>query len=224
MPCALVVVTYEGDYHRTVHDYLHDNRTYERFASISRSRYFDSVQPGHAVFEYGCGLGQNLFGLPAQHKLGYDISEYAREFCAGKGLHVVGSMESVPRCAFDFVISRHSLEHLEAPTQNLHLLRSLLKPSGRLILILPEEPVYRLRSFEPDTNNHLFSWTPRTLANLLFHTGFAVQAIRREPNSGLRFFAPLAERSYALFRLAMRLTDLLRHVHGEWVADAKPRD
>jgi SAM-dependent methyltransferase len=214
---------YEAEYHRVVHDYLHDPALYERFSRIHRRRYFEGIAVHHAVFEFGCGLGQNLFGLPAHKKMGYDISEYAREFCKQKGLTVVGTLEAVPTDAFDVVISRHSLEHLEDPFQNLMLLRSFLRPGGWLILILPEERPSMLRSYAPDVDNHLFSWTPRTLANLLHHARFTVRSIRREPNSGLRFFSRTADWSYPLLRFAMRSTDLLRSVPGEWVAEAYPR-
>ena len=213
-------MSYEEDYHRTVHDYLHDDAIYERWAKIHRRRYFSRIQPQHAVFEFGCGLGQNLYGLPAQEKVGYDISAYAREFCAKKGLQVLDSIESLRLKSFDFVISRHSLEHLEDPVGNLRLLGSLIKPGGRLILVLPEERPYKVRRYEPDVDNHLFSWTPRTLANLLYHTGFVVESIRREPNSGLRFFSKISDLSYPLFRFGMRSTDLFRRVIGEWIAEA----
>ncbi len=67
-------MVYEASYHQTVHEYLHEAKTYELFSRIHRRRYFVRVRPEHAVFEYGCGLGQNLFGLPARERLGYDIS------------------------------------------------------------------------------------------------------------------------------------------------------
>lgn len=220
---------YEADYHQVVHDYLHDADTYERFSNIQRRRYFAKITPQHSVFEYGCGLGQNLYGLPAREKLGFDISEYARAFCTRKGLRVVAALEAVPTGAFDVVISRHSLEHLEDPLANLLVLRSLLKPGGWLILVLPEERPYLLRSYDPDVDRHLFSWTPRTLANLLHRARFTVRMIRREPNSGLRFFSglrlfsPTSSWSYQLLRFGMRFTDLFRSVPGEWIAEAYPR-
>jgi hypothetical protein len=112
---------------------------------------------------------------------------------------------------------------LENPAENLRYLRSLLKPKGWLCLILPQEPVYLVSDYAPDVNDHLYSWTPRTLANLLTRTGFGVHEIRREPNSGLLFFSSVADWSYSLYRLAMRTTDALRRVPGEWVAEASPR-
>lgn len=222
-------MVYEAEYHQEVHDYLHDVDTYERFSNIHRRRYFAKIMPQHCVFEFGCGLGQNLYGLPAREKLGFDISEYARAFCKQKGLTVVDNLEAVPRGAFDVVISRHSLEHLENPLANLLILRSFLKPDGWLILILPEERAYLLRSYDPDVDRHLFSWTPRTLANLLDRARFTIRMIRREPNSGLRFFSGLkgfsstSTWSYQLLRFATRATDLFRSVPGEWVAEASPK-
>ncbi|MFN2467584.1 MAG: class I SAM-dependent methyltransferase [Gaiellaceae bacterium] len=217
-------LAYDEAYHRSVHAYLHDPRIYERFSRLNRQRYFPRIGPQDAVFEYGCGLGQNLYGLPAGTKVGYEISEYAREFCAAKGISTVAEFDDVPLGGFDAVISRHNLEHLEHPAENLRRLRALLEPQGWLYLIVPEEPTRRVQDYEPDVNNHLYAWTPRTLANLLHHTGFATREIRREANSGLMFFSALADRSYCLFDRAVRAADRVRWRPGEWVAEARPRD
>ena len=215
-------MSYDTAYHQSVHEYLHDEDTYRVFAEINRRRYFADVGSDHSIFEFACGLGQNLYALPAATKLGYEISQYAVDFCQRKGLTVVRDLREVPTGAFDIVISRHSLEHLDSPLENLRVLRSFLKPEGELFLILPEEPVYMPRDFTPDINNHLYSWTPRTIANLLFEAGYKVTLLRRVPNSGLKFFAPIADRSYSIYKAAIRLTDLIRRVPGEWLVRAIP--
>src|SRR6266516_968303 len=214
---------YEQEYHQEVHAYLHDDRTYALFARINRKRYFSRVNVSDRVYEYGCDLVHNLYGLPTSEKLGYDTSEYARAFATKKGLKVVATLEGVARQSFDFAISRHTMEHVDDPLAHLHLLRGLLKPQGWLILIVPEESVHALSDYKPDVNNHLFSWTPRTLANLLYRSSFDVASIRREPNSGLRFFASVADRWYGWYRVAMQVTDWLRDMKGEWVVEAQPR-
>ena len=215
---------YESEYHQTVHGYLHTPAIYERWASINRRRYFGSVRATDRVFEYGCGLGQNLYALPTTEKIGYDVSEYARAFARAKGVEVTGDLATVSAGAFDVAISRHVMEHLDAPLEHLVFLRTVLVPTGRLILILPEEPVRAIADYAPDVNNHLFSWTPRTLANLLFRAGFKVSSIRREATSGLQFFSPLAASFYPAFRAAVVVTDRFRRVEGEWVAMAQPAD
>lgn len=69
-------------------------------------------------------------------------------------------MRGVRREAFDLVYSSHCLEHLDDPDTALRNWWSLVKPSGHLVLVVPDEDLYEQGLF-PSTSNpdHKSTWT-----------------------------------------------------------------
>jgi SAM-dependent methyltransferase len=195
--------SYEEDYHRSVHGKLIDDSLYYEMKSReAEADLFDGISPSAEVFEFGVGLGKNIARL--ERKAGYDLSEYARSFSAKQGIRVYADMADVPNEGFDVVLTSHVLEHLEHPFENLQLLRSKLKPGGKLIVVLPAER-HDLVSFEIDKDQHLYAWNFRTLNNLLQRAGFKVLKNRYRYATAqykLRHFGKL---SFPLYRLQTRL-------------------
>jgi SAM-dependent methyltransferase len=79
--------------------------------------------------------------------------------------------------SYDFVYSSHCLEHLHNPAEALRQWFSLVKPSGHLIVVVPDEDLYEQGVFPSRFNSDhkwtftLFkpkcsSWSPRS-ANLI---------------------------------------------------------
>ena len=162
---------YEKEYHTDKHRYLHNDEYYKARAKLTLKKYFNNVQRGQSVLEFGCGMGQNIYYLPNAY--GYDISSYALQKCREKRIKVYNDFDKVPENSFDVVFSCHVLEHLEDPLKNIKQLRKKLKKDGKLILVLPVEK-HRKASFRPDKNQHLYSWNFRTINNLLAKSGFKV--------------------------------------------------
>lgn len=159
---------YDG-YHRTHQSALWSSRSYWLArAQTARSLYFDGGTRAR-VFEYGCGLGQNIALLP--NAAGWDISEEARRFAAEHGVSVYDGIEDVPTNSWEVVFSRHVLEHVPRPLDALSEMKELLAPEGTLFLVLPKEEHHESR-YAPDQNRHLHSWTFRTIFNLLDEAGF----------------------------------------------------
>jgi SAM-dependent methyltransferase len=162
-------------YHESVHgDLLQDDAVYEAKAALASYRYFGDLAPEARIFEFGVGTGVNLHGLHAQARLGFDISATAIEACRKRGIDVVSSFGEVPDGAFDIVLCRHVLEHVETPLDLLRALRQKLAPAGQLLLVLPVERTagYLQWSKKPDVNRHLYAWGPQHLANLLDAAGY----------------------------------------------------
>src|SRR5690606_1153091 len=122
------------------------------------------------VFDYGCGLGASIALLPDAE--GWDVSAEAREACRRRGVRVHDALEDVPRGAYDVVLCRHALEHVEAPLGALRTMRTLLRDGGTLILVLPRERHWMPGSVRPDANRHLYCWNVRTIWNLLWLADF----------------------------------------------------
>lgn len=139
------------------------------------------LKPGDRVLDFGCGNGGMLkrlkdFGANAE---GLEINPAAARMARELGFTVYGSLDDVPRePPYDAVVSNHVLEHVRDPSTTLELVRSRLRPGGRIILKLPIDDVRaRLQRgwSRDDVDHHLHTWTPRLLANTLFEAGYDVQ-------------------------------------------------
>ncbi len=71
----------------------------------------------------------------------------------------------------DVVVSNHVLEHVDCPLEALRLLRPKIQPGGLVVFVVPHQTAsepYRLA----DINQHLYTWNPMTLGNLLTAAGY----------------------------------------------------
>jgi SAM-dependent methyltransferase len=195
--------SYEEEYHRSVHGKLiEDSLYYELKAREADADLFEGIPEDAEVFEFGVGLGKNI--ALRQRKAGYDLSAYARAFSAKQGIDIFSDMADVPNERFDVVLTSHVLEHLEDPFENLQLLRSKLKPGGKLIVVLPTEP-HRLVPFEIDADQHLYAWNFRTLNNLLQRAGFKVLKNRYRYATAQYKLRHIGKLSFAVYRLQTKL-------------------
>jgi SAM-dependent methyltransferase len=192
--------SYERAYHEEVHGRLGDTpRYYELKARQAVEDYFADVDSLGDVFEFG--FGKNVARLPRAS--GFDVSDYACSFSAAKGVRVYASMDDVPREAFDTVLCSHVLEHVEQPLATLELLGSLLRPTGRLVIVLPAEE-HAHADLSVDVHQHLFAWTFRTINNLLDRAGFEVLRIRYVYRKAQYKLRNVARVSYRLYDLQTR--------------------
>ena len=166
---------YEDEYHQKVHTYLYNDPKYYILKSkLAYITYFKNLDlKGKKILEFGCGLGPNIYYLNklGLDIIGYDISNFALDFCRKKGLKVTNNFNILKQ--FDIIFSRHVLEHIKNPFNILIQINKKLKKGGSLILILPYEKHKKVK-FETDINNHLYAWNFRTINNLLNETGYKV--------------------------------------------------
>jgi SAM-dependent methyltransferase len=166
---------YDGDYHHCLHSHLiHNDRYFSLRATANQQRFLAEFDLRRStVFDYGCGIGHNIFGLP--HGSGYDVSSVARKCCQQRGIPVYENMGDVPKGTWDIVLCSHMLEHLERPLDHLLLIKTLLKKTGTLVLILPREPHSKANVHkQKDIHQHLYSWNLRSISNLLTRAGYVV--------------------------------------------------
>jgi SAM-dependent methyltransferase len=195
--------SYEEAYHRSVHGKLiEDSLYYELKAREAEADLFEGIPADAEVFEFGVGLGKNI--ARRERKSGYDVSQYARSFSAQHGIDTFSDMAEVPNEKFDVVLTSHVLEHLEDPFENLQLLRSKLKPGGKLIVVLPTES-HRMVPFDIDADQHLYAWNFRTINNLLQRAGFKVVKNRYRYATAQYKLRHLGRLSFSLYRLQTQL-------------------
>lgn len=138
------------------------------------------------VLDFGCGTGGVLKNLPAKRRIGVEISDIAAAEAAMFLDLVLSDLSSVGDGEIDSIISYHALEHVENPAAILAEFSRVLRPGGRLKIMVPcEMPVFATwhRNWWRDPDMHLYSWTPLTLGNLVSVCGFQVDQAEMVPIS-----------------------------------------
>jgi len=127
------------------------------------------------ILDIGCrdGMWLNMLKNNKFKNLrGIDISAKALEIARKKGHNVVrGDAQKLPFPdeEFNFVSIIHTLEHCPEPEKVLTEIRRVLKPNGRILVVVPlqkKEPVPTVWA-----HYHCFS-TPKEVINMLVNNGF----------------------------------------------------
>lgn len=211
---------YEHGYHSTHQRPLFTDDDYFLARAEAALDYFSSEERSGRVFDYGCGLGASIALLPNAE--GWDISPEARARARERGITVRETMQEVPHGVYDTVLCRHVLEHLEEPLASLHIMAELLRPSGSLILVLPVEDHWMPKDVRPDENQHLYCWTPRTIANLLWRAQLAPRTVEYRYPFGAHRLMPLRRALGARAYHAVRRAGSVLRRNGEMVVRAHP--
>jgi SAM-dependent methyltransferase len=148
----------------------------ETGAALEKWKFSPFLSPSDSVLEFGCGGAYLLCALTCRERWGIDINPAAR-LEAQKSVNAVRTVNDLPEeMRFDKIISNHALEHVETPITELRALRERLSPQGRLIFVVPSETWRMHKHFDPlNKNQHLHTWTPLLLGNLLVRAGFRVE-------------------------------------------------
>ena len=142
-------------------------------AWANRTKFSDYVSPQNDVLDFGCGGGFLLEKLNCRRKVGVEINPAAAETARGHGIEVHESVSELPDACVDLIISDNALEHTPRPLDVLEELYSKLRIGGKIVLVVPCESIsYRYRP--NDINQHLYSWSPMCLGNLLTRAGFSL--------------------------------------------------
>lgn len=173
------------------------------------------------LLDYGCGNGLFLRCLPARERIGIEVNPHARQACMKAcekesiPITLYAHLESVETNYVDVVISNHCLEHVLNPFTSLREVLRILKPGGTLVLILPYNdfrPKNMRTWFSGDINNHLYTWTPMLLGNLLVEAGFQIESAHIYTRSMIsRIFWIRQVFGEAVFRVVRYLICIFQH-------------
>ena len=142
------------------------------------------LPPGRAL-EIGCGDGWMLETLRRMGwwVVGTERSPQSAVRARSLGLDVrVGELAGwgfAPQ-SFDLVILWHALEHLHDPLGTLIEVRRRMRPTGRLVVAVPNVASWQARVsgrrwFHLDLPRHLYHFDPQTLTAMLGRAGFHIQ-------------------------------------------------
>lgn len=159
-------------------EYLDYQKQFADGAFLEAKKFASFIRPTDKVLDFGCGGGWILRHLKCAIKVGVELNENAHSFCRENGVDVKRTLDEVKIQDFDVVISNHCLEHVPYPIGALREIRDKLRPGGSVILVLPLDDWRVQKDFTgKDIDHHLYTWTPRLLANTLVEAGFTVKSV-----------------------------------------------
>lgn len=158
-------------------------------------RVLEALGEARRILDVGCGEGilleKALRRFPDRDLEGVDLDPLNVRICREHGLPVrEGGCDALPYPdrTFDACLFVEVLEHLPAPEAALRELRRVLRPGGRLLVVVPNDRTFLLARLALgmwkeafyDTG-HLRQWTPRLLRDALKATGFDLAGRRSLP-------------------------------------------
>ncbi len=196
---AGLAVHYDEDYYR---DWISEQKSKRIRMWEDRLKKLEKHRQGGRLLDVGCADG--AFLKLAQER-GWDISgtehsSYAAKYVS-EALDIsifCGELFTAgyPDNSFDVVTMWHVLEHVSDPKRYLKEIHRILKPSGLLVLAVPNvndlimQMAYRicklrrLKLFSvSDREIHLYHFSPRTIKAYLQETGFS--CLRLSPDYGI---------------------------------------
>lgn len=140
------------------------------------------------LLDLGCGVGNYMAIARCEgwSCLGVEISEEAAAIARSRGFDViVGDAAEVElgEDEFDHIRCAHVLEHLPEPEVVLARLARAVKPSGEIMVLLPNRRsatsmLFRRYWFHLDVPRHLFHFDPADVARLAAAAGLRVRSAR----------------------------------------------
>lgn len=133
-----------------------------RFGGEEPDFIFDSLGKidGLTIYDIGCSsfkLSDKFIGVDIEQTEGVDI-------CAN-----ADSLPMIKDSTADFIISRHSFEHFLNPCKVLKEWKRILKITGKIIFILPDEEKFDTVLLAP--GEHLHAYTKESFKDLIENDG-----------------------------------------------------
>lgn len=119
---------------------------YDQFEGYIRT----CLPQGGRILDIGCGTGNFLarfVGETEYETIGIEVAQYPAEAARAKGINVeIGGIEDLAHAAesYDAITMWYVLEHVEKPIQVLLEARKLLKPTGLLLVAVPNYHYMRI--------------------------------------------------------------------------------
>ncbi|MBG0812425.1 class I SAM-dependent methyltransferase [Methylosinus sp. H3A] len=171
--------TVSTHYDAAYFEWQKDGGQFGGWANIDKFR--KSIEPASRVLDLGCGGGFLLANLECAERFAIEPNATARETAVSNGVRAFANaaeaLAAIGQESIDVVISDNALEHALEPWQELRALKPLLKPGGKLHIVVPCENIswgYKTK----DINQHVYSWSPQSIGNLLKAAGYEVEYSR----------------------------------------------
>lgn len=144
-------------------------------AILNKFKFAQFVSKNDVVIDFGCGGGYLLKNLNVKSRLGVEVNPEAVKQARQNKIKIYSKSESIENNIADVIISNNALEHVDEPLLELKILRKKLKKNGKLVLVVPHERISEWGLTNID--QHLYTWSPMNLGNLITRAGFKVDKI-----------------------------------------------
>lgn len=163
--------------------FAYQNRAADLQGQANLFKFIPYVRDTDKVLDFGCGSGALLRAIGEREggTIGVELNSTARQYAAENGTMTVASLAEIESESIDLVVSNHALEHVTEPFQIMSELFSVFRPSGRIVIVVPCDRVWRKFCVD-DINFHLYSWSAGNLGNLAKAVGFEVKDAREIPH------------------------------------------
>jgi len=170
----------------------------------------DSISESDTVLDFGCGGGFLLQHISCKNKIGIELNAVARQFCNEVNQIICfESLRDIENESVDVVISNHCLEHVTSPYEIITELYKKLKPGGKIVIVVPVES-YKYKWVPNDINNHLYSFSPMNIGNLLQGANFK----KIQTNHILHKWPPNYKKIYSVF--GSKIFHLIAWIYGTY--------
>jgi len=143
---------------------------------LNKFKFEEFIKPSDTIIDFGCGGGFLLNQFPCTRKIGVEINSSASAHAKSLGIEIYQNATTIDNEVADIIISNHAFEHIPDPYNTLLTLKNKLKPNGIIVIVVPcEQPNKSGFEYkEKDVNQHIFTWVPMTLGNLVKMAGFKI--------------------------------------------------
>lgn len=159
---------------------------------IKRKFVINSIQkPSGKILDLGCGTGHFLNEMKRSgwETAGVEVNKKAREHSVSEfGLEVIPpeSIGSLPSGQYDCITLWHVLEHFHDPFDYFREIRRLLKPTGAVVVALPNSDSFDALHYGKDwaafdVPRHLWHFNPATFSMFAEKAGFRLTSYKVLP-------------------------------------------
>jgi SAM-dependent methyltransferase len=194
---------YQHAYHQTylTHvdpEMLDPGRHYDKMCIASKpwvDKLRSMLSGTEVVLDVGCSTGHILTGIRdrAAQVFGHELNRIEIAYCRDRHNLDVSDTPLNERFqfgSFDYVLLMFVLEHIGEPLEFLRYLKQFLKPTGKLIILVPnvEDALLQFFSIPAFAGfyfciEHLFYYSPKTIRELFDRTGLegSIETLQEYP-------------------------------------------
>jgi len=169
---------------------------------------------GMRVLEIGCAegeLGRRIKEIANVEYVGIEPSQDALSAMCNLDRVIRAPASKLIEEPYDLIISFHVLEHITDIYAELEHWQRLLKPTGNLVVEVPNEAGHPFLSWDENTE-HLHQFTASSLSAVLYQAGFSIKQLSTEHFESVAYTDSLRALAYPHKKSQVRRNNLIAKI------------